>query len=41
MFEQKKLLAQTHKVFTFEQATDAHSMMEAAQHRGKILLIPN
>ncbi|MBT5186980.1 MAG: NAD(P)H-quinone oxidoreductase [Kordiimonadaceae bacterium] len=41
MFEQKKLIAQTHKVFTFEQASDAHSMMEAAQHRGKILLSPN
>jgi len=41
MFEQKKLFAQTHKVFSFGQASDAHSMMEAAQHRGKILLSPN
>ena len=41
MFEQKKLFAQTHKVFPFEHASEAHSMMEAAQHRGKILLSPN
>ncbi len=40
MFEQKKLFAQTHKVFPFEQASEAHSMMEAAKHRGKILLSP-
>ncbi|MBT5072580.1 MAG: NAD(P)H-quinone oxidoreductase [Kordiimonadaceae bacterium] len=41
MFEKKKLFAQTHKVFSFEQASEAHSMMEASQHRGKILLSPN
>lgn len=41
MFENKKLIAQTHKVFPFEQAGEAHAMMEASQHRGKILLIPN
>ena len=40
MFEQRKLFAQTHKVFPFEQASQAHSMMEAAQHRGKILISP-
>ena len=41
MFEQKKLSAQTHKVFPFEQAASSHSMMEAAEHRGKILLSPS
>ena len=41
MFEKKKLFAQTHKVFPFEQASEAHAMMEASKHRGKILLSPN
>jgi NADPH2:quinone reductase len=40
MFAEKKLTAQTHKVFPFEQAADAHAMMEKAAHRGKILLSP-
>ncbi len=30
----------THKVFTFEEARSAHEMMEAANHRGKILITP-
>ncbi len=30
----------THQVFPFSEATEAHRMMEAAQHRGKILLTP-
>ena len=30
----------THRVFGFDEATEAHEMMEAAQHRGKILLAP-
>lgn len=40
LFAQKKLSAQTHKVFPFEQAAEAHAMMEKAAHRGKILLSP-
>ena len=40
LFEQKKLKAQTHKVFNFKDARQAHTMMEAAAHRGKILLTP-
>ncbi len=31
----------THQVFPFSAATKAHQMMEAAQHRGKILLAPS
>ena len=30
----------THKVFDFDQAAEAHQMMEAATHRGKILMTP-
>jgi NADPH2:quinone reductase len=41
LFETGALKAQTHKVFPFEQASDAHAMMEKAAHRGKILLAPN
>lgn len=40
MFADGRLAAQTHKVFAFEQAAEAHAMMEAAAHRGKILLSP-
>lgn len=40
MFAAKKLSAQTYKVLPFEQATEAHAMMEKAAHRGKILLSP-
>ena len=40
LFENKKIFAHTHKVFSFEQAGEAHSMMEASQHRGKMLLAP-
>lgn len=40
LFAQKKLSAQTHKIFPFEQAAEAHAMMEKAAHRGKILLSP-
>mgnify|MGYP002631849003 CR=1 FL=1 len=41
MFGQGRLAAQTHKVFGFESAAEAHKMMEAASHRGKILLSPS
>ena len=40
LFASGALSAQTHKVFPFEQAADAHRMMEEAAHRGKILLSP-
>lgn len=40
LFAQGRLAAQTHRVFPFEQATEAHKMMESASHRGKILLSP-
>ncbi len=40
LFERGELAAQTHRVFSFEQATEAHQMMEKAAHRGKILLSP-
>lgn len=39
-FETGTLQGQTHKVFNFNDATAAHEMMEAATHRGKILLKP-
>jgi NADPH:quinone reductase-like Zn-dependent oxidoreductase len=35
------LAAQTHHVFGFEKAADAHLMMQQAQHRGKLLLSPS
>ena len=41
LFGQGRLAAQTHKVFGFEAAAEAHKMMEAASHRGKILLSPS
>lgn len=40
MFAQRRLAAQTHCVFPFEAAAEAHRMMESAAHRGKILLSP-
>ena len=39
-FAQGQLAAQTHRVFNFENAADAHLMMQQAQHRGKLLLSP-
>lgn len=39
-FADETLRTHTHQVFAFENASDAHSMMEAAQHRGKLLLKP-
>lgn len=41
LFAEKRLSAQTYKVFPFEEAAAAHTMMESASHRGKILLSPN
>lgn len=40
MFASGQLSAQTHRVFPFDQAAQAHAMMEEATHRGKILLAP-
>lgn len=40
LFADGTLGAQTHKVFPFHQAAQAHAMMEQAAHRGKILLFP-
>lgn len=41
MFAVEQLSAQTHRVFSFDQAAQAHAMMEEAAHRGKILLVPS
>jgi len=41
LFADGRLSTQTHKVFGFGQAAEAHSMMERAAHRGKILLSPD
>ncbi|MDJ0637373.1 MAG: NAD(P)H-quinone oxidoreductase [Paracoccaceae bacterium] len=38
LFADKTLQAVTHKVLSMEQAADAHKLMEASEHRGKILL---
>ena len=38
LFAQGKLRTVTHKVFDFDQARDAHAMIEAKQHVGKVLL---
>ncbi len=38
LFDSKQLQAKTHTVMPFEQAAEAHKLMESAQHRGKILL---
>lgn len=40
LFAEGRLATQTYKVFPFADATAAHSMMEQAAHRGKILLTP-
>jgi len=40
LFAEKKLTPRTHVVLPFEQASDAHKLMESAQHRGKILITP-
>ncbi|MFT7439648.1 MAG: NADPH2:quinone reductase [Sulfitobacter sp.] len=40
LFADSRLKPLTHKVFPFEQAAEAHKMMEQATHRGKILLSP-
>ena len=40
-FAQGRLAAQTHHIFGFEKAADAHLMMRQAQHRGKLLLSPS
>ena len=40
LFSAGKLRAVTYKVLPFTEATAAHEMMEAAGHRGKILLAP-
>ncbi len=40
LFAQGKLRPVTHAVLPLDQAAQAHAMMEAAQHRGKILLQP-
>ena len=40
LFSQSKLATQTYHIFSFEEATEAHEMMETATHRGKILLSP-
>lgn len=40
LFADGRLRPLTHKVFPFEQAAEAHKMMEQATHRGKILLSP-
>ncbi|MCV6597388.1 MAG: NAD(P)H-quinone oxidoreductase [Mangrovicoccus sp.] len=40
LFAQGKLRPVTHKVLPLEEAVLAHKLMEAAQHRGKLLLKP-
>ena len=40
LFAAGKLKTATHSTLTFEQATEAHALMESGGHRGKILLIP-
>ena len=40
LFANGQLSARTHVVYPFEQASDAHKLMESAQHRGKILMTP-
>lgn len=41
LFESKKLKPLTHVVLPFEKAAEAHAMMQATGHHGKILLQPN
>ena len=40
LFGEGHLATQTHEIFPFDKATEAHQMMEKATHRGKILLSP-
>ncbi|MEM7238802.1 MAG: NAD(P)H-quinone oxidoreductase [Pseudomonadota bacterium] len=40
LFATGRLKPVTHSVLSFDQAAEAHAMMEAATHRGKILLQP-
>ena len=40
LFASGKLRTVTHAILPFDQAEEAHRMMEAAHHRGKILLVP-
>ncbi len=40
LFTSGKLQARTHAVLPFEQAAEAHKLMESAAHRGKILMVP-
>ena len=40
LFAKEQLKARTHVVLPFEEASDAHKLMESAQHRGKILIRP-
>ena len=40
LIEGEKIKTNTHTVLPFEQANEAHKLMESARHRGKILLIP-
>lgn len=41
LFADKQLQALTHVKLPFEQASDAHKLMESTGHRGKILLVPD
>lgn len=41
LFSKGALTTQTHKVFPFAEAAEAHWTMERAEHRGKILLVPD
>ncbi|MGI9352203.1 MAG: NAD(P)H-quinone oxidoreductase [Rhizobiaceae bacterium] len=41
LFASGKLKTLTHTVFSFDEVIAAHKLMEAKQHRGKILLTPN
>ena len=41
LFASTQLQTRTHVKLPFEQASDAHKLMESAQHRGKILLVPD
>lgn len=40
LFADGQLQANTHVILPFEKASDAHKLMESAQHRGKILMTP-
>ena len=40
LFKAGKISTETHSVFSFSQATEAHKLMESSDHIGKILLTP-